>query len=237
MISKLFDLTDKVAIVTGASSGLGVTFAHGLAEAGADVVIAARRLKQLEETAKGVRERDRKCLVVQTDVTQPDQVDNMVSETIQEFGKVDILVNNAGRGGMGMWADSAKVEEFKTILEANLVSAFLCTQRAGQEMLKRGYGRIINISSIEGTLAAPTEDPSASYVPSKFGLEGLTKECAKQWARRGVTVNSIAPAFFRTELTERFYEDPKILKLISERAPMGRVGDPPELLGALIFLA
>ncbi|MEE9198723.1 MAG: glucose 1-dehydrogenase [Dehalococcoidia bacterium] len=238
MTSKLFDLTGRVAIVTGASSGFGVTFAHGLAEAGADVVVAARRLEKLNKTAEGVREKGRRCLVVQTDVTQSDQVDNLVSQTLKEFGKVDILVNNAGQGGgrAGV-ADEATLEDFNKILSTNLVSAFLCIQRASKEMLARGYGRIINISSIEGVLAAPALDPSLGYVTAKHGMQGLTKEYAKQWAQRGVTVNAIGPAFFPTEMTDRYLSNPEINRKISALTPMGRVGRPEELLGALIFLA
>ena len=150
MIEKLFDLTDKVAIVMGASSGFGVVFAHALAEAGADVVVAARRKERIEQTAEGVRERGRRCLVVQTDVSQEDQVDELISKTMDEFGRIDILVNNAARGGMAMWTETTTLEEYRTILDTNLIGVFMLTQKAGRVMLGRGWGRIINISSVEG---------------------------------------------------------------------------------------
>lgn len=237
MIEKLFDLTDRVAIVTGASSGFGVTFAHGLAEAGADVVVAARRLERLNQTAEGVRERGRRCLVVPTDVTQPDQIENLVSQTVKEFGRLDILVNNAARGAAAMWTETAPLEEYKLIMDTNLTSVFMLTQRAGKEMLARGWGRIINISSVEGTQAAPEKDPSLGYCTAKHGMAGLTKETAKQWAKRGVNVNAIGPGFFHTELTDRFLADPKLNAELAALSPMGRVGQPEELLGLLIFLA
>ncbi|MFQ5874259.1 MAG: SDR family NAD(P)-dependent oxidoreductase [Dehalococcoidia bacterium] len=238
MALNIFDLTGRVAIVTGASSGFGVTFAHGLADAGADVVVAARRLEKLNKTAEGVRERGCRCLVVQTDVTKPEQVDNLVNQTVKEFGKVDILVNNAGQsGGRGGVADEATLEDLNSILLANLASVFICTQRVSKEMLARGYGRIINISSVQGVVGSPTIDPSLAYVTSKHGMQGLTKEYARQWAQRGVTVNAIAPAYFPTEMTARYLDNPEIKKAISALAPMGRVGRPEELLGALIFLA
>lgn len=237
MISKLFDLTGRVAIVTGASSGFGVVFAIALAEAGADVAIAARRLEKLEETAKQVRDKGRRCLAVQTDVSRPEQIDRLVARTLREFGRVDILVNNAGMGGTAMWTETATLDEYRQIIDANLTSAFLLTQRAGKEMLARGWGRIINISSVEGLQAAPENDPSFGYCTTKHALAGFTKETAKQWAKRGVNVNQIAPGFFHTELTDRFLRDPKIAEELSALAPMGRVGRPEELLGALLFLA
>ena len=237
MIEKLFDLTDRVAIVTGASSGFGVIFAYGLAEAGADVVVAARRLERLENTAEGVRERGRRCLVVQTDLTLPDQIENLVSRTLEEFGRVDILVNNAGRGATAMWTETATLDEYKLIMDTNLTSVFLLTQLAGKAMLGRGWGRIINISSVQGIQAAPEMDPSFGYVTAKHGMAGLTHETAKQWAKRGVTVNQIGPGFFHTELVDRFLRDPKINAEISALSPMGRVGQPEELLGLLLLLA
>ncbi|MEE9248621.1 MAG: glucose 1-dehydrogenase [Dehalococcoidia bacterium] len=237
MAEKLFDLTDRVALVTGASSGFGVTFAHGLADAGADVVVAARRLERLEKTAEGVRERGRRCLVVKTDLTQPDQIENLVSRAMEEFGRLDILVNNAARGGVAMWTETTTLEEYRLIMDTNLTSVFLLTQRAGREMLARGWGRIINISSVEGVQAAPEKDPSFGYCTAKHAMAGLTKETAKQWAKRGVTVNQIGPGFFHTELTDRFLSDPQMKAELSALAPMGRVGQPQELMGLLLLLA
>ena len=237
MIEKLFDLTDRVAIVTGASSGFGVVFAHALAEAGADVVVAARRKERLEQTAQGVRERGRRCLVMQTDVSQENQIDELVSKTMEEFGRIDIVVNNAARGGMAMWTETTTLEEYRTILDTNLFGVFMLTQKAGRVMLDRGWGRIINISSVEGVQAAPENDPSIGYCTAKHAMAGLTRETAKQWAKRGVTVNQIGPGFFHTELTDRFLKLPDVKAELEALAPMNRVGQPEELVGLLLLLA
>ena len=237
MIEKLFDLTDRVAIVTGASSGFGVVFAHALAEAGADVVVAARRKERLEQTAEGVRECGRRCLVVQTDVSQEDQIDALVSQTMEEFGRIDIVVNNAARGGMAMWAETTTLEEYRTILDTNLIGVFMLTQKAGKVMLDRGWGRIINISSVEGVQAAPENDPSLGYCTAKHAMAGLTRETAKQWAKRGVTVNQIGPGFFHTELTDRFLSHADVKAQLEALSPMNRVGQPEELVGLLLLLA
>ena len=237
LIETLFDLTDRVAIVTGASSGFGVVFAHALAEAGADVVVAARRKERLERTAEGVRERGRKCLVMQTDISQEDQVDELVAKTMEEFGRIDIIVNNAARGGMAMEMDNTTLEEYRTILDTNLIGVFMLTQKAGRVMLERGWGRVINISSVEGVQAAPENDPSIGYCTAKHGMAGLTRETAKQWAKRGVTVNQIGPGFFHTELTDRFLSVPEIKAELSALSPMNRVGQPEELVGLLLLLA
>ena len=237
MIEKLFDLTDRVAIVTGASSGFGVVFAHALAEAGADVVVAARRKERLEQTAEGVREQGRRCLVMQTDISQEDQVDDLVAKTMEEFGRIDIVVNNAARGGMAMRMEETTLEEYRTILDTNLMGVFMLMHKAGLVMLERGWGRIINISSVEGVQAAPGFDPSIGYCTAKHAMAGLTRETAKQWAQRGVTVNQIGPGFFHTELTDRFLKHEDNRTKISALAPMNRVGQPEELVGLLLLLA
>ena len=235
MVTDLFDMTGRVAVVTGTSSGLGVSMAQGLAEAGADLSICARRLNKLEQTAEMIRGLGRKCLVVQTDLTQADQVDNMVSKTIQEYGKIDILVNNAGAsfdGGRSI--DTLDFDAYRRTMEANLTSAVLCTYRVGQEMLARGYGRIINISSILGVVGAISEEPSFAYPISKHGMVGLTRSCAIQWAQKGITANAIGPGYFPSELCEGPTEDWDPVKY---RAPIGRWGRPEELKTAVLFLA
>ena len=235
MATDLFDLSGRVAIVTGASSGLGVTFAEALAEAGADLTICARRLNKLEETGQGIRSRGRKCLVVQTDVTKADQVDNLVSRTVQEYGKVDILVNNAGATVPGAKeADDIDFDAYRQVMDANLTSAALCSHRAGREMLARGYGRIINIASVLAVGGGVPEDWSFAYSISKHGMLGLTRACALQWAQRGITVNAIGPAYFLTELTQANLGE---WDALAQRTPMGRVGSPEELKTVVIFLA
>lgn len=239
MSTNLFDLTGKAAIVTGASGGLGVHFAKFLAQAGADLAICARRLQRLEETGRMVRSLGRRCLVIQTDVTQPGQVGNLVTRTLQEYGKIDILVNNAGIVADGV-AEEATLEEFNQVIQGNLISVFICSQRVGREMLARGYGRIINIASVSGVNAGvPVGNVhyDACYTPSKSGVIGLTKEFAVQWAKRGVTVNVIAPAYFPSDLVENFYDLPGVRDSVESHTPMGRIGRTEELAGPLVFLA
>ena len=235
MSKDLFDLSGRVAIVTGASSGLGVTFAETLAEAGADVVICARRLEKLAETGRKVRDLGARCLVVQTDVTKAEQVDNLVERTMETFGKIDILVNNAGAFFKGSKiAEDLDFDAVHKVMEANLTSAALCSHRAGLKMLDQGYGRIINIASVMGVVGGVPEDYSYAYSISKHGMVGLTKALALQWAKKGITANAIGPAYFETELTEFLSEE---FTGLAERTPMGRMGKPEELKTALLFLA
>ncbi|MEE9199514.1 MAG: SDR family oxidoreductase [Dehalococcoidia bacterium] len=235
MATNLFDFTGKVAIITGASSGLGVTFAEALAEAGADLTICARRLNRLEETAEKIIALGRRCLVVQTDVTQADQVENMVSKTVQEYGKIDILVNNAGASYPGAkLAEEVDFDAYRQVMEANLTSAALCSHRVGREMLARGYGRIINIASILGVVGGIPEDQSFAYSISKHGMVGLTRACALQWAQRGITVNAIGPAYFPSEMTDTHADT---WGPIARHTPLGRLGRPEELKTAVLFLA
>ncbi len=235
MSKDLFDLSERVAIVTGASSGLGVTFAETLAEAGANVVICARRLQKLEETGRRIRDLGARCLVVQTDVTDPDQVDNLVGRTMETFGKIDILVNNAGAFFKGSnIADDLDFDAVQKVMDANLTSAALCSHRAGLKMLERGYGRIINIASALAVVGGVPEDYSFAYSISKHGMVGLTKALALQWAKKGITANAIGPAYFETELIEFLSEE---FSGLAQRTPMGRMGRPEELKTALLFLA
>jgi gluconate 5-dehydrogenase len=235
-MTDLFRLDGRVAIVTGASGGLGVTFARVLAEAGADLSICARRQAPLEETGEMVRALGRRCLTLQTDVSQNDQVQEFVARTLDEYGKIDILVNNAGIGSTGV-ADEKTLEEFVEEIDVNLVSVFNLSQRVGKEMLARGYGRIVNIASVSGINAAMPADASIGYTPSKSGVIGLTKEFAVQWAKTGITVNAIAPAYFPSDLGGGVHENPDVLEEIEQRTPMGRMGQPEELAGALLLFA
>ena len=235
MATDLFDLTGRVAIVTGASSGLGITFAEALAEAGADLVICARRLDKLEVTGERIRALGARCLVVQTDVTQQDQVDNLVTKTVEEYGKVDILVNNAGAFFPGSKiADDLDFEAVQKTMDANLTSAAICSYRAGKEMLGRGYGRIINIASVLGVVGGVPEDWSYASSISKHAMVGLTRALALQWAQRGITANAIGPAYFQSELTDAHVGG---LEGLAKRTPMGRIGRPEELKTSVLFLA
>jgi NAD(P)-dependent dehydrogenase (short-subunit alcohol dehydrogenase family) len=233
-VPKLFDLTGRVVVVTGASSGLGVAFAEGVAAAGARVVLAARRKGRLQSLCDTLTSRGTEALVVECDVASEASVDALVAATTDRFGRVDVLVNNAGVANVTPAAIET-VADFKHVLDVNLVGAFLCAQRFGRVMLEQKKGTIVNIASVLGLLASGLI-PQASYLASKGGVVNLTRELAAQWARYGVRVNAIAPGFFPSEMTtDMENEDGK--RFIRRRTPMGRSGEPEELLGALLLLA
>ena len=230
-IDALFRLDGRVAIVTGASSGLGVAFAQGLAEAGADVVLGARRADRLEETAQLVRDAGRRVLAVQTDVADPAACQALVDAAMAEFGRVDVLVNNAGIG-TAVPATREAPEQFRQVIDVNLNGCYWMAQACGRVM-KPGSS-IINISSILSITTGGL--PQAAYSASKAGLNGLTRDLAQQWmGRKGIRVNSIAPGFFASEMTEQYPEG--YLDLAMTRVPAGRKGEPRELAAAAVFLA
>ena len=227
----LFRLDGKVAIVTGASSGLGVAFARGLAEAGADLVLGARRVDRLAETARLVEETGRRALTVGTDVADPDSCTNLVALAMEEFGRVDVLVNNAGVG-TAVPATRETPEEFRAVIDVNLNGCYWMAQACGRVM--QPGSSIVNISSVLGLTTA--ELPQAAYASSKAGLIGLTRDLAQQWTgRKGIRVNAIAPGFFASEMTEQY--PPGYLESQQRRIPAGRAGDPAELAAAVVFLA
>ncbi|WP_346386563.1 3-oxoacyl-ACP reductase family protein [Nocardioides sp.] len=230
-VPDLFRLDGRVAVVTGASSGLGVAFAQGLAEAGADVVLGARRADRLADTARLVEAAGRRALAVATDVADPDSCTALVEAAIAEFGKVDILVNNAGIG-TAVPATRETPEQFRGVIDVNLNGCYWMAQACGRVM-KPGSS-IINISSVLGITTAGL--PQAAYAASKAGLIGLTRDLAQQWTgRKGIRVNAIAPGFFASEMTEQY--PPGYIESQNERNPMGRKGDPAELAATVVFLA
>ena len=235
MVTDLFDFSGRVALITGASSGLGVTFAETLAEYGADTVICARRSDLLEKTRQKIKNLGVGCLAVQTDVTEPEQVDTLVKKAMAEYGRIDILVNNAGASFSGSSiADNLDFKAVDRVLGTNLTSAALCAHRVGLQMLKQGYGRIINIASVLGAVGGVPEDYSYAYSISKHGILGLTKALALQWAQKGITANAIGPAYFDTELLKN---NINAFDMLAKRTPMGRMGRPEELKTAILFLA
>ncbi len=227
----LFRLDGRVAIVTGASSGLGVAFAQGLAEAGADVVLGARRADRLESTAELVRTAGRRALAVATDVSDPAACTALVEAAMDEFGRVDILVNNAGVG-TAVPATRETPEQFRAVVDVNLNGCYWMAQACGRVM--RPGSSIINISSVLGLTTGGL--PQAAYSATKAGLNGLTRDLAQQWTgRKGIRVNSVAPGFFASEMTEQY--PPGYLESQGPRIPAGRKGDPAELAATVVFLA
>jgi NAD(P)-dependent dehydrogenase (short-subunit alcohol dehydrogenase family) len=224
-------LADRVAIVTGASSGLGAQFAKVLAGAGAHVVASARRLERLEELA-----RDQGAIYpVRSDVTREEDRAELVATTLERFGRVDVCVNNAGVSSGGPELQ-ATVEAFRTVMRVNVESVFALSLAVGTAMRAQGSGSVINISSMFSFIAsAPV--PEAGYVASKAAINGLTRELAAQWAPDGVRVNAIAPGWFPSEMTSDLFEDERTQRWFERQCPMGRPGRIDELDGVLLFLA
>ncbi len=231
----LFDLTGKSAIVTGASRGLGVSFARGLAKAGCDLTLAARNIDQLRDVAADLEQYGHRVQSVKADVCQPDDVENMVARTVGEFGKVDILVNNAGTSAVAD-AESLTEDQWQSVIDTNLTGLFRCAQTAGRRMLEQGHGKIVNIASMYSFTGASYVS-QASYVASKAAVLGLTRELAVEWAPKGVQVTALAPGFFRSDQTIWAFEDNKELgrKLLA-RVPMGRLGALEELEGTIVYM-
>ncbi|CAN5449373.1 glucose 1-dehydrogenase [soil metagenome] len=230
-VNDMFRLDGKVAVVTGASSGLGVAFAQALAEAGADVALGARRVDKLAETAALVESTGRRALTVATDVADPDSCTNLVALAMEEFGRVDILINNAGIG-TAVPATRESPEQFRQVIDVNLNGCYWMAQACGRVM--QPGSSIINISSVLGLTTAGL--PQAAYAASKAGLIGLTRDLAQQWTgRKGIRVNAIAPGFFASEMTEQYPDG--YLDSMGPRIPMGRKGDPAELAATIVWLA
>jgi NAD(P)-dependent dehydrogenase (short-subunit alcohol dehydrogenase family) len=227
------ELTGKTAVIIGGTSGIGRAIAHGLAEAGADVVPTSRRPEQVEAVAAEIEERGQKSLRVVSDVADRSSLENVLREAIAAFGKVDILVNSAGKTKRAPTLDFAE-EDWNDILETNLTGTLRACQVFGRHMLERGYGRIINIASLS-TFVSLFE--VAAYSASKAAVASLTKSLAVEWSSRGVCVNAIAPGVFRTALNEKLLDETDRGKEFQTRTPMRRFGKVEELAGAAIFLA
>ena len=227
------ELNGKVAVVIGGTSGIGRAIAHGLADAGADVVPTSRRLEQVEVTAREIEERGRRSLRAASDVSDRDSLQRVLEDTIKALGKVDILVNSAGRTKRAPTLDFSE-DDWNDIIETNLTGTLRACQVFGRHMLEREYGRIINIASLS-TFVALHE--VAAYSASKAAVASLTKSLAVEWSPRGVCVNAIAPGVFRTALNQKLLDESERGQEFLLRTPMKRFGKVEELAGAAIFLA
>ena len=226
-----FRLDDRVVVVTGASSGHGVAVAKGLAEAGADVVLGARRVERLADTGRLVEEAGRRYVATATDVADPEQCTALVQSGMEAFGRVDILVNHAGIG-TAYPATRETPEQFRQVIDVNLNGCYWMAQACGRVM--QPGSSVINISSVLGLTTAGL--PQAAYAASKAGLIGLTRDLAQQWTgRKGIRVNAVAPGFFASEMTEQYPDG--YLESQAGRIPVGRKGDPAELAATVVFLA
>jgi NAD(P)-dependent dehydrogenase (short-subunit alcohol dehydrogenase family) len=228
-----FSLAGKTAVVTGASSGLGVAFATGFAEAGADVAICARRVEKLEQTRAEVERLGRRCVAVAADVANPEDCERFVEQAVGELGKVDVLVNNAGIG-TAVPATREAPDDFRRVIDINLNGSYWMAQACGRAMSTSGGGSIVNIGSVLGSTTAGL--PQAAYAASKAAIIGLTRDLAQQWTgRKNIRVNALAPGFFVSEMTDQYPDG--YLDQMMVRVPMGRKGEAHELVAAAIFLA
>jgi NAD(P)-dependent dehydrogenase (short-subunit alcohol dehydrogenase family) len=235
--AELFSLRGRVALVTGASSGLGVAFARGLARAGADVVVTARRAELIEQTAGMVRSFGGRASAWTADITDEAQFEALVARVAAEYGRLDIMVNNAGFADRsGQRHDQASMRRMRAVIELDLIATMNGCRLAGQQMIRQGSGVIINISSMLGRVGS--EYRAASYHAAKGGVDALTRVLALEYAREGIRVNAIAPSYFEgTDLTDAIMSNPATLAHTESRTPMGRLGKPEDLEGAVVFLA
>jgi len=231
-----FNLDGRVAVVTGAASGLGIEFSEAMAEAGADVVCSDVNEGACEETAERVRGLGRDALAVRCDVSKEDDVKAIVERAVERFGAVDVLFNNAGI------ADAAPVHEYPTenwhqVIDVDLHGVYYCARECLKVMVGQGSGKIINIASIWGLAGASSVFPIPAYNAAKGAVVNLTRELGLEYATQGIQVNAICPGFFRSRLAGGAYDDPDFVSAITEFTPIKRVAEASEIRGAAIFVA
>jgi NAD(P)-dependent dehydrogenase (short-subunit alcohol dehydrogenase family) len=233
-VKQLFDLSGRVAIVTGGSVGLGYQMAQGLGEMGANVVLCARKKERCEQAAGELRQLGVKTLALACDVKNPEQILNVVQGTISEFGRIDILVNNAGTS-WGAPVEEMRLEHWNKVIETNLTGTFLFSQAVGKFMVPQRRGKIINIASVAGIQGAPREFQAIGYHASKGGVIAFTKDLACKWGAHNIQVNAIAPGWFPTHMSEVVIERNR--EVFLRNIPLGRFGNDNDLKGAAVFLA
>ncbi len=233
-MNQMFDLTGKVALVTGGHGGIGKAIALGMAEAGADVVVASRNLAALQAVAREIEAKGRQSLAVAVDVVDEKQVNSLVESILKVFPRIDILVNAAGLA-IRKPADTFPIEEWQKVMDINTRGTFLCCQAVGRVMLKQKSGRIINLSSVRGRYGLPSG--YAAYCASKGAVDTLTRTLACEWAKSNVLVNAVAPTIVETDLTREALANPDYARQMISRIPMGRWAYPEDIVGPAIFLA
>ena len=235
MILPSMRVDDKVALVTGAGSGIGKTLAICLAEAGADCVVTELpdKMESLDETCAAIEAAGRNALPLPVNLRDLDTIDPMVAEAVAKLGRIDILVNNAGVN-IPRAALELTEEDWDGVLDVNLKGLFFLSQRVGREMVKQGGGKIINIASQNGVVGYYKR---AAYCSSKAGVVNLTRVLAIEWAEHKINVNAVGPTFILTPLTQSTFDDPVLREDLLKRIPLGRVGQPEDVAGAVVFLA
>lgn len=245
----IFNLSEKIALVTGAAQGLGRAMALALASAGANLVIADINEKNGLKTSNEIESMGQKSVFIKTDVSKKKDVENLLKNTLDHFGKLDIAVNNAGVTSRyinklvelddlePLESQNIPESEIRYQMDVMLIGVLLCAQEEAKSMIKQKYGKIINMCSIEGTIVMKGLPGHALYCAIKAGVKHMTKALASDWAKYNITVNSISPAHMRTPPAEKIIKIPKYLKLMTDMIPLNRIGEPVELAGATIFLA
>jgi NAD(P)-dependent dehydrogenase (short-subunit alcohol dehydrogenase family) len=233
-MTDLFDLAGKVAVVTGGAGGIGRALALGLADAGADVVVASRKIEHLEDVAREIKAKGRQSLAVTVDVANEKSVADMVDNVLKVFPHIDILVNAAGIT-VRKPADTFPIDEWQQVMDVNTRGTFLCCQAVGRVMLKQGSGKIINLSSVRGRYGLPAD--YAAYCASKGAVDTLTRTLACEWAKYNVLVNAVAPTIVETDLTRSALANPDYAKMMKSRIPLGKWAMPEDIVGATVFFA
>lgn len=233
-MADLFDLTGKVAIVTGGAGGIGRVLALGLARHGADVVVTSRTLSKLEPVAAEIKAMGKKSLAVASDVTDERSIKAMVEQVVRTFSHIDILVNAAGIN-IRSSAEDIPVEDWQKVMDFNARGTFICCQAVGRVMIKQKSGKIVNLSSVRGRYGAPSG--AVAYSPSKGAVDTLTRTLACEWAKYNILVNAVAPTLIETDLTRQALANPEFAKTMIARIPLGRWGFPEDVIGPTVFLA